>query len=268
MGLDKLLRDGQPQAAALHLGPGNAEIAFENARVVTRVDAAAEVAHIDFYGLFALHGADDDARFLGRMVDGVRQQVGDDPCDLLVVDEEFRYLFGIVHFDEAAESVGQYLRRLYGVVYQLDRLGYLRHQFKFAGFDLGHVQQLAGDRQQAVAALFDASHELFLFGVELSQAGVAQQLQAHQDRGDRGFHLVRDGRDEVGLGGIQLFETGDVVQHDQVAHELPFAAADGRDVEGRVLHLEIALFVVGIDFQRFGVFLFAESADQPPQQVV
>ena len=150
--------------------------------MVTRVDAAPEVLNVDFDRLFALHGADDDARPFGRMVDGVRQQVGDDPGDLLVVDEEFRDLFGIVHFDETAEPFGQHLRGLYGVVYQFDRLGYFRYQFKFAGLDLGHVQQFARDRKQAVAALLDARDELFLLAVQRAQPVVAEQLQAHQDR--------------------------------------------------------------------------------------
>lgn len=114
MRFDELLRDGQPQPAALHLGSRDAEIALEDALVVTRVDAAPEVLDVDLDRLFALYGADDDARPFGRMVDGVRQQVGDDPGDLLVVDEEFRDLFGIVYLDEAAEPLGQNLRSLYG----------------------------------------------------------------------------------------------------------------------------------------------------------
>ena len=40
--LDELLGDGQPQSAALYLGARYAEIAFENALVVTRVDAPSE----------------------------------------------------------------------------------------------------------------------------------------------------------------------------------------------------------------------------------
>ena len=271
MRFDELLRDGQPQPAALHLGSRDAEIALEDALVVTRVDAAPEVLDVDLDRLFALYGADDDARPFGRMVDGVRQQVGDDPGDLLVVDEEFRDLFGIVYLDEAAEPLGQNLRSLYGVVYQFDRLGYFRYQFKFAGLDLGHVQQFARDRKQAVAALLDARDELFLLAVQRSQPVVAEQLQTHQDRRNRGFHFVRDGRDEVGLGGVQLLEAGDVVQDDQVADELLFAPADGSDVKRRVLHLEITLLVVGVDFQRLlvGVLLrVVHSPDEPPQQVV
>ena len=77
---------------------------------------------------------------------------------------------------------------------------------------------------------------------------------------------MRDGRDEVGLGGVQLLEAGDVVQDDQVADELLFAPADGSDVERRVLHLEITLLVVGVDFQRLlvGVLLrVVHSPDEP-----
>lgn len=81
VGLDELLRNGQSQTAALHLRAGNAEIPFEDAFVVAGIDAASEILHENFDGLFPLYGADDDARPLGRMVDGVRQQVGDDPCD-------------------------------------------------------------------------------------------------------------------------------------------------------------------------------------------
>src|SRR5699024_3732077 len=88
--LDELLRDGQPQSAALYLGARYAEIAVENALVVTRVDAPSEIPHVDFDRLFVLYGAHDDARFFGRVVDGVRQQVGDDPRDLFAVDEQFR----------------------------------------------------------------------------------------------------------------------------------------------------------------------------------
>ena len=267
--LDELLGDGQPQPAALHFGTRHAEITLENALMVTRVDAPSEIPHVDFDRLFVLYGAHDDARFFGRVVDGVRQQVGDDPRDLLVVDEEFRNLFGIVHLDETAEPLGQNLRSLYGVVYQFDRLGYFRYQFKFAGLDLGHVQQFARDRKQAVAALLDARDELFLLAVQRSQPVVAEQLQTHQDRRNRGFHFVRDGRDEVGLGGVQLLEAGDVVQDDQVADELLFAPADGSDVKRRVLHLEITLLVVGVDFQRLLIRVVrVEFADQPPQQVV
>ena len=66
MGFDKLLGDGQPQPAALHFGTRHAEISLENALMVTRVYATAEVAHIDFHRLFALYGTDDDTRLSGE----------------------------------------------------------------------------------------------------------------------------------------------------------------------------------------------------------
>src|SRR5699024_2970285 len=105
---------------------------------------------------------------------------------------------------------------------------------------------------------------------QTAQTVVSEQLQAHQDRRNRGFHLVREGRNEVGLGRIQLLEAGDVVQHDQIADELLFASAYGSDVQRRVLHLKITFLVVGINFQRFVVRFSAvvKSADEPPQQVV
>ena len=96
--LDKLLGDGQPQPAALHFGTRHAEITLENALMVTRVDAPSEILHENLDRLFMLHGPDDDARILGGMVDGVGEEVGDDPCDLFVVDEQFRYFFRILHF--------------------------------------------------------------------------------------------------------------------------------------------------------------------------
>ena len=218
-----------------------------------------------------LHGPDDDARILGGMVDGVGEEVGDDPCDLFVVDEQFRNLLGILHLDEAAETLGQHLCRLDRIVDQLDRLHDLGHEPEFPGLDLRHVEQFARDIQQAVAALADAAHELFLFFVELPETVVAEQLQAHQDRRDGSFHLVRNRRDEIGLGRVQLLVLGDVVQDDQVADELLLPAADRHDVERRILHLEIALLVVGINLQRLlpGVLLLAvKLAKQAPEQVV
>ena len=82
---------------------------------------------------------------------------------------------------------------------------------------------------------------------------------------------MRNGRYEVGFGGVQLLEFGDVVEDDQVTHELLFASTHGRDVERCVVHLEIALLVVGVYLQRLllGVFPFvAEFAQQTAQQVV
>ena len=239
--------------------------------MVTRVDAPAEILDEDLDRLFMLHGPDDDARILGGMVDGVGEEVGNDPCDLFVVDEQFRNLLGVFHLDEAAETLGQHLRRLDGIVDQFDRFHNLGHEPEFTGLDLRHVEQFARDIEQAVAALADAAHELLLFFVELPETVVAEQLQAHQDRRDGGFHLVRNRRDEIGLGRVQLLVFGDVVQDDQVADELLLAAADRHDVERRILHLEIALLVVGIDLQRLlpGVLLLAvKLAQQAPEQVV
>lgn len=57
----------------------------------------------------------------------------------------------------------------------------------------------------------------------------------------------------------------------RLADELLLPAADRHDVERRILHLEIALLVVGIDLQRLlpGVLLLAvKLAKQAPEQVV
>ena len=124
---------------------------------------------------------------------------------------------------------------------------------------------------ETVAAVADTPDQLLLFVVELAEPVVAEQLQTHQDRRDRGLHLMRDGRDEVGLGRIQFLVFGDVAQDNQVADELLFASADRCDVERRILHLEVALLVVGVDFQRLssGRSLFSvKLAHQTAQQVV
>lgn len=64
--------------------------------LVARVDAAAEVLDVDFGSLFACYcGPDDrDTRPFGRMVDGVRQQVGDDPGDLSLSTNSFAIFSG------------------------------------------------------------------------------------------------------------------------------------------------------------------------------
>ena len=85
--------------------------------------------------------------------------------------KSFEIFFGIVHLDEAAEPLGQNLRSLYSIVYQFDRLGYFRYQFKFAGLDLGHVQQFARDRKQAVAALLMLVTSCFCFRRSAFPAG-------------------------------------------------------------------------------------------------
>ena len=102
-----------------------------NREAAALADAAAEITHIDFHRLFALYGADDDARFLGRMVDGVRQQIGDDPCNLLVIDKKFRNLFGIINLHETVETIRQYLSGMHGIVDQLNRLHDFGHEFEF-----------------------------------------------------------------------------------------------------------------------------------------
>ena len=75
---------------------------------------------------------------------------------------------------------------------------------------------------------------------------------------------MRNGRYEVGFSGVQLLEFGDVVEDDQVTHELLFASTHGRDVERCVVHLEIALLVVGVYLQRLllGVFPFVAEFAQ------
>ena len=170
------------------------------------------------------------------------------------------------------EPFRQDLSGVHGIVDQLDRFHDLGHKFELSRLDLRHVEQFARNIQQTVAAVLDTAHKLFLLVVELPQPGVAQQLQTHQDRGDRGFHLVRNGRNEIGLGRIQFLVFRHIVQHDQVADELLRRTAYGRNVKRRIFHLEIALLVVGIDFQRLLVIFFllfaVKSSDKTPQQVV
>ena len=162
---------------------------------------------------------------------------------------------------------------MHGVVDQLDRLDDLGHQLQLARLDLRHVEQLSRDVEQPVAAVLNARYQCFLFVVERTQPVVAEQLEAHQDRRNGRLHLVRDGGDEIRFRRIQLLVARHVVQDDHVADELLPLPADRNDMERDVLHLEIALLVVGVDLQRlllsfvllrFGV----ELADQPPQQIV
>ena len=104
--IDELLGDGQSEAASLRLRTGHAEIAVENALMITRVYAATEILNVDIDPVVMLLGAHDDTGIFGRVVDRVGQQVGNDPRDLLVVDEQFRYFFRILHFHIAVETLG------------------------------------------------------------------------------------------------------------------------------------------------------------------
>ena len=269
MRLDELFRDSQSEAAALHFRARHAEVTVEDALVVARVDAASEVLHENIDLIVALRCPDDDPRPFGRVVDRVRQQVRDHPGDFFAVDEQLRDLFGVFDFDETAETFGQHSRRRHRVVDQFDRFGDLRHQLQLARLDLGQIQQLAGDAEQPVAVFADALREGFLLVVQRPEPAVFEQVQAHHDRRDRGFHLVRDGRDEIRFGGIDLLVFGDVVQDNHIADETFLLLADRRDVQRDVFHLEIALLVVGVDFQRLLIRVVrVEFADQPPQQVV
>ena len=102
------------------------------------------------------------------------------------------------------------------IVDQLDRLDDLRMELELARLHLSQVQQLARNVEQTVAAFLDAAYELLLLVIERAQPGVAQQLEAHQNRRDRGLHLVRYGGNEIGFGRIQLLVFRHVVQNDQI----------------------------------------------------
>ena len=80
---------------------------------------------------------------------------------------------------------------------------------------------------------------------------------------------MRNGRDEIRFGRVELFVLGDVVEDDYIPDEVLLFLSDRADVERDILHLEITLFVIRINFERL-VVLFGriETADQPPQQVV
>ena len=69
--IDELLGDGQSEAASLRLRPRHAEIAVENALMITRVYAATEILNIDIDPVVMLLGAHDDTGIFGRVVDRV-----------------------------------------------------------------------------------------------------------------------------------------------------------------------------------------------------
>ena len=71
MRIDELLGDGQSEAASLRLRPRHAEIAVENALMITRVYAATEILNIDIDPVVMLLGAHDDTGIFGRVVDRV-----------------------------------------------------------------------------------------------------------------------------------------------------------------------------------------------------
>ena len=80
---------------------------------------------------------------------------------------------------------------------------------------------------------------------------------------------MRNGRDKIGLGRIQLLVFSYIVQNDQITDKLLLRTAYGRNVKRRIFNLEIALLVVGIDFQRllfisFLIFVI-KTADKTPQ---
>ena len=58
--IDELLGDGQSEAASLRLRTGHAEIAVEDALMITRVYAATEILNIDIDPVVMLLGAHDD----------------------------------------------------------------------------------------------------------------------------------------------------------------------------------------------------------------
>ena len=158
------------------------------------------------------------------------------------------------------------------IVDQLDRLDDLRMELELARLHLSQVQQLARNVEQTVAAFLDAAYELLLLVIERAQPGVAQQLETHQNRRDRGLHLVRYGGNEIGFGRIQLLVFRHVVQNDQIPDEIPLLLPDGIGVKRNIVHLEIALLIVRIDFQRLvrpvGFPVRVQFPDQTTQQVV
>lgn len=89
-----------------------------------------------------------------------------------------------------------------------------------------------------------------------------------------GLQFMRDGGDEGSLGDIEFVELGDITQHDDHAAFREFALVVVH-AHGQVFHLEITLFVVGINLKR-RVFLLlrvrrlvsVHPYQQSPKQVI
>ena len=72
----------------MYFGAGDTEVVVEDALVVAGIDAFAEVLDVKVdVAVGVLAGTDDDVSVLGGVADGVTEQVGDNPSDLLAVDE-------------------------------------------------------------------------------------------------------------------------------------------------------------------------------------
>ena len=155
---------------------------LENTFVVTRVYALSEILYKHGNMVVVLLACPDDhTTGLGRITDGIAQQVGQHPGYFLAVDKELPDFLRIVHFHLYSEFLSLYAIGLDSIVNQFDGLGNLRFQLQFSTLYLRHIEQLARDTEQPLTVLFNASRKFLLFGVQSSHTLVFQKLQTHHN---------------------------------------------------------------------------------------
>ena len=189
--VDQCLHDGQAQPGAafcfrvshlLELPEDVGELVFGDAAALVG-DAAlhASVDHVELHPHFPL----------GRgKLDGVGKQVGDDLLDAVLVDFHHRQALGTKKRQPDLVLVGQRSHPQHGVLDRVGQVERLELQPDLPGLDLGQVEDVVDEADEAVAVFLRDLQQLLGIGADV--AGVTAEDEVHRafDRGHRGAQLV------------------------------------------------------------------------------
>ncbi len=248
MGLGDVLDQGQADAgAADRLEPDRAGPveALEDAVLLLRIDAGAPVAHAEHQPLALPAQGDLDLLAVGRVLDGVVDEVEHGQGVGVTVE---RHLGQVVGQGRGHHHVGLLQavdRQLERAPHHLGHVGVGELVDVDAALDLGEVEHVVDQAGQAHAL---APDDLGVLGGLARALGAAlgQHLAEHADDRQRGLELVRDVGDELALelvgpslaphGGHQHGQAGDDHrQRHADEHEVDDPAPAAREDLGCVL---------------------------------
>ena len=145
------------------------------------------------------------------MTHGVGEKINQHPRCFVGVGFHGGQVGGQVEFYTDISLCSSHLQRIRGIVHNVGWINRLDDQLNLSRLHLRHIEQFARDVKQAVGIVADMSDQVALFVVELANADIVQQFQAHFNARNGRFQLVRDSGNEVSFGQIEFFKGRNVL---------------------------------------------------------